>query len=100
MMRATTYLFVCALALQGVLNEELNSAASEDLTTVDKASVATARDIATSSEPPVIEDEEATSSEPPVIEDEEATSSEPPVIEDEEAKKMSWNENSETRVIK
>uniref|UniRef100_A0A6B0UF16 Putative secreted protein n=1 Tax=Ixodes ricinus TaxID=34613 RepID=A0A6B0UF16_IXORI len=100
-MRATTYLFVCALALQGVLNEELNSVASEDLTTVDRASVVAAREIATlSSEPPVIEDEEATISEPPVIEDEEATTSESPVIEDEEAKKMSWNEDSERRVIK
>uniref|UniRef100_A0A6B0U5B8 Putative secreted protein n=1 Tax=Ixodes ricinus TaxID=34613 RepID=A0A6B0U5B8_IXORI len=98
-MRATTYLFVCALALQGVLNEEFVLAASEDLT-VDSASVVTAREIATSSEPPVIEDEEATSSEPPVIEDEEATSSESPVIEDDEAKKMLWNEDSERRVIK
>uniref|UniRef100_A0A6B0UAM4 Putative secreted protein n=1 Tax=Ixodes ricinus TaxID=34613 RepID=A0A6B0UAM4_IXORI len=85
-MRATTYLFVCALALQGVLNEELPLAGSEDLT-ADTASVVTAREIATSSEPPFIEDEEA-------------TSSEAPVIEDDEAKKMSWNEDSERRVIK
>uniref|UniRef100_A0A6B0UAK4 Putative secreted protein n=1 Tax=Ixodes ricinus TaxID=34613 RepID=A0A6B0UAK4_IXORI len=87
MMRATTYLLACALALQGVLNEELNSVASEDLTTVDRASVVAAREIATTSEPPVIEDEEA-------------TTSEPPVIEDEEAKNMLWNEDSERRVIK